>query len=56
MHTFVIDVISASNERLDHGDMETLKRTKMSSTFIREWIVERSKQEEEEEEEEDVRS
>jgi hypothetical protein len=52
LHTFVIDVISADSEKLDHEDMEMLRRTKMSSTFIREWIVERSKQEEEEGEEE----
>lgn len=29
-----------------------LRRTKMSSTFIREWIVEKNKEEEEEDEEE----
>jgi hypothetical protein len=52
LHTFVIDVISANNEKLDHADMEMLRKTKMSSTFIREWIVERSKEEEEEDEEE----
>jgi len=52
LQTFVIDVISADSEKLDHEDMEMLRRTKMSSTLIREWIVERSKQEEEEGEEE----
>jgi pantetheine-phosphate adenylyltransferase len=48
----VIDVISTDGEKLDHADTEMLRRMKMSSTFIREWIVERSKEEEEEEEEE----
>jgi len=52
LQTFVIDVISTDSEKLDHADMEVLKRTKMSSTYIREWIVEKSKQEEEETEEE----
>lgn len=48
LQTFVIDVISADSEKLDYSDIELLKRTKMSSTFIREWIVERMKKEEEE--------
>jgi len=42
LQTFVIDVISASSAKLDHEDVELLKQTKMSSTFIREWIVKRS--------------
>jgi hypothetical protein len=56
LQTFVIDVISADSENLDHTDMELLRKTKMSSTFIREWIVERSKEEEEEEEGEEEAS
>jgi len=52
LRTFVIDVISPTT-RLDHDDLELLKETKMSSTFIREWIVNHSKQEEEETEEEE---
>jgi phosphopantetheine adenylyltransferase len=39
LRTFVIDVVSAESEKLDHEDMETLKQTKLSSTFIRDWIV-----------------
>lgn len=39
LQTFVIDVISADSPKLDHEDAELLKQTKMSSTFIREWIV-----------------
>ena len=37
--TFVIDVISHTEESVDAHDAETLRKTKMSSTFIREWIV-----------------
>jgi phosphopantetheine adenylyltransferase len=39
LRAFVIDVISSESEKLDHEDMEMLKQTKLSSTFIREWIV-----------------
>jgi len=39
LRTFTIDVISHTSSNLEHEDMEMLKRTKMSSTFIREWIV-----------------
>lgn len=39
LRTFVIDVISSESEKLDHEDMEVLKQTKLSSTFIRDWIV-----------------
>ncbi|KAG1756429.1 uncharacterized protein EDB91DRAFT_1325482 [Suillus paluster] len=39
LRTFVIDVISSESEKLDHEDMEMLKQTKLSSTFIRDWIV-----------------
>ncbi|KAH7908881.1 hypothetical protein BJ138DRAFT_1156633 [Hygrophoropsis aurantiaca] len=45
LRTFVIDVISSSSETLDHDDTEMLKQTKMSSTFIREWIVNNSESE-----------
>ncbi|KAG1754409.1 hypothetical protein EDB19DRAFT_1666284 [Suillus lakei] len=39
LRTFVIDVISSESEKLDYEDMEMLKQTKLSSTFIRDWIV-----------------
>ncbi|KAI0345333.1 Nucleotidylyl transferase [Trametopsis cervina] len=39
LKTFVIDVISHTEASLDAEDAETLRKTKMSSTFIREWIV-----------------
>ncbi|TFK42306.1 hypothetical protein BDQ12DRAFT_675982 [Crucibulum laeve] len=52
LQTYIIDVISATNASLDHDDAEWLKQTKLSSTFIRQWIVDQSKQEEEEDEEE----
>lgn len=39
LRTFVIDVISHSEACLDAEDADALRRTKMSSTFIREWIV-----------------
>jgi pantetheine-phosphate adenylyltransferase len=39
LQTFVIDVISPTSSNLEHDDAEMLKQTKMSSTFIREWIV-----------------
>ncbi|KIM65345.1 hypothetical protein SCLCIDRAFT_1212514 [Scleroderma citrinum Foug A] len=38
LETFVIDVISADSDKLDHEDAELLRQTKMSSTYIREWI------------------
>lgn len=43
LKTFVIDVISATEANLDAADADALKKTKMSSTFIREWIVEQQK-------------
>ncbi|THH30359.1 hypothetical protein EUX98_g3817 [Antrodiella citrinella] len=43
LKTFVIDVISSTEANLDAEDSEALKKTKMSSTFIREWIVEQQK-------------
>ena len=44
LQTFVIDVISPTSSNLDHEDAEMLKQTKMSSTFIREWIVQKQKE------------
>ncbi|KAG7451410.1 Nucleotidylyl transferase [Guyanagaster necrorhizus] len=38
LEIFIIDVISPTSSKLDHEDHEILKQTKMSSTFIREWI------------------
>lgn len=51
LEVFTIDVISSTSSNLDHEDAEWLKRSKLSSTFIREWIVNQGKQEEEEDEE-----
>lgn len=45
LRTFVIDVISHSSHRLEAEDVETLKQAKMSSTYIRQWIVSRQKRE-----------
>ncbi|TFK54741.1 Nucleotidylyl transferase [Heliocybe sulcata] len=42
LRTFVIDVISSTETSLDNADAELLKQTKMSSTFIRQWIARRS--------------
>ena len=39
LKTFVIEVISAKDIALDSDDPELLKKTKISSTFIREWVV-----------------
>ncbi|KAJ7685335.1 hypothetical protein DFH06DRAFT_1158161 [Mycena polygramma] len=39
LRTFTIDVISATSTNLSDTDAELLKQTKMSSTYIREWIV-----------------
>ncbi|TFY77650.1 hypothetical protein EWM64_g6361 [Hericium alpestre] len=39
LRTYVIDVISHSSARLNEEDLELMRQTKMSSTFIREWIV-----------------
>jgi pantetheine-phosphate adenylyltransferase len=44
LQTYVIDVISATSPKLNHEDAEMLKNTKMSSTYIREWIVQKSGQ------------
>ena len=35
----MIEVISAKDVALDSDDPELLKKTKMSSTFIREWVA-----------------
>jgi len=41
LKVFVIDVISNSSRQLDVEDVEALKQAKMSSTYIRQWIVSR---------------
>ena len=41
LKTFVIDVISHSSHRLEVEDVEALKQAKLSSTYIRQWIVSR---------------
>ena len=50
LEVYVIDVISSTSANLSHHDAGWLKKTKLSSTWIREWIVNQSKQEEEEDE------
>ncbi|KAG5638964.1 hypothetical protein H0H81_008184 [Sphagnurus paluster] len=50
LQTFIIDVISPHLTRLDPDDMEMLRRTKMSSTFIREWVADKQKEREKDEE------
>jgi len=45
LRTFVIDVISHTSHRLEAEDVEALKRAKVSSTYIRQWIVSRQKRE-----------
>ncbi|EAU88686.2 pantetheine-phosphate adenylyltransferase [Coprinopsis cinerea okayama7 len=47
LETFVIDVISATEESLDHDDAVWLGKNKLSSTFIRGWVDERKKKEKE---------
>jgi pantetheine-phosphate adenylyltransferase len=39
LEIFVIDVISPASSKLDPKDIELLKKAKMSSSFIRKWIV-----------------
>jgi pantetheine-phosphate adenylyltransferase len=46
LKTFVIDVISHSSGRLEAEDVEELKQAKMSSTYIRQWIVSRQRERE----------
>ncbi|KAI5124568.1 hypothetical protein M0805_003088 [Coniferiporia weirii] len=41
LHCFVIDVISATSANLEVEDVDMLRKAKMSSTFIREWIARR---------------
>ncbi|KAJ7343337.1 hypothetical protein DFH08DRAFT_1081529 [Mycena albidolilacea] len=44
LQIFTIDVISATSTNLSDADADLLKQTKMSSTYIREWIVANKKQ------------
>ena len=44
LHTFLIDVISSTSASLDHADMEWLKQHKLSSTFIRQWVIDKEVQ------------
>jgi len=46
LHAFLIDVISSTSVSIDHADMDWLREHKLSSTFIRQWIVGRTKQNE----------
>ena len=39
LKTLIIDVISHDSAKLDPAEAEILKQTKLSSTFIREWIA-----------------
>ncbi|TDL27410.1 Nucleotidylyl transferase [Rickenella mellea] len=41
LRCFVIDVISSSSANLEFEDAEMLRQAKLSSTFIRDWIVAR---------------
>ncbi|KAJ7172332.1 hypothetical protein C8R46DRAFT_947346 [Mycena filopes] len=43
LKTFTIDVISATETNLSDADANLLKQTKMSSTYIREWILSNGK-------------
>ena len=45
LKTFVIDVISHSSRRVEVEDAEALKQAKLSSTYIRQWIVSRQTRE-----------
>ncbi|PFH51752.1 hypothetical protein AMATHDRAFT_141860 [Amanita thiersii Skay4041] len=45
LEQFVIDVISSTSSCLDYADAEWLKKSKLSSTYIREWIVSQGGQE-----------
>ena len=47
LQVFLIDVISATRASLDHEDEVWLKNNKLSSTFIRQWIIDHDKQKEE---------
>lgn len=48
LQPFLIDVISATETSLEHEDAELLKLHKLSSTYIRQWIADKSKHREEE--------
>jgi hypothetical protein len=39
LQTFIIDVISADDPNVDHEDEQMMKAAKLSSTYIRDWIV-----------------
>ncbi|PPR01091.1 hypothetical protein CVT26_015997 [Gymnopilus dilepis] len=43
LRTFIIDVISSTAASLDHDDANFLKQHKLSSTFVRQWIVDQEK-------------
>ncbi|OCH93432.1 Nucleotidylyl transferase [Obba rivulosa] len=43
LRVFVIDVISSTEASVDSEDADALKKAKLSSTFIREWIVQQQK-------------
>ncbi|KAG6853904.1 hypothetical protein C0991_012573 [Blastosporella zonata] len=45
LQTFVIDVISPHSPCVDPEDVELMRRTKMSSTFIRQWIADKAVEE-----------
>ncbi|KAF9053040.1 hypothetical protein BJ165DRAFT_1444980 [Panaeolus papilionaceus] len=47
LQPFLIDVISATHASLDGEDAEWLKKHKLSSTFIRDWIVAKGQQKKE---------
>jgi len=44
LQIFLIDVISATHTSLDHDDEVWLKNNKLSSTFIRQWIMDHEKE------------
>lgn len=39
LECFVIDVISMTESSLEYENMDMLRQAKLSSTFIREWLV-----------------
>lgn len=43
LRCFVIDVVSSTSANLHEEDMDMLRKAKMSSTYIRQWIVSRQK-------------
>ncbi|KAG6880269.1 hypothetical protein C0992_001838 [Termitomyces sp. T32_za158] len=45
LQTFVIDVISPHGTCIDPEDVDLMRSTKMSSTFIRQWIADKAVQE-----------